>query len=521
MHAAPEAEAFEELDVEQIVPQFPPAPALPAEASVVRPTPRAAAVELPPAPAQPAQPPPAKPAPVHAAPQAPLASRAPTASDANLSRATATPREPAYLTASTARSRAAAPPPQGTAAQILEVFRRPKTLALLGAAGLAGALAALLWPRTDAPSPDASASVTRAEQLPPRAVAACLTRGVHRKLADAVELSVPVIASNGSKQPNGAAAQRVALGFATTATDAVGLTVDPLTLDAAQAFAEGGAAKVSSVAVLSGAAGGKPSFSASRIENEFLNGSAFSLGSGPARVVTTKRGVELGRGSSLSVLWPELSGTETTPPRAESLGDGGAALVLRQGGRSGNIVVGLLDRDGKPSGALTKIAADAFEFGTPTVAASDREILVSFATRKTQTATWRVELARAPLGQRPAASRPFVPADLPEQSNMISPSAAALPGGGWLLQWTEGAEGKYRVRLQTLDASLAPVGAPITVGPDGANAGQGATWAGAVIDNKSGADAGATPTSTVQAVSFYVVRARQGSELWATALECR
>lgn len=489
-------------------PQIPREPALPAEAAPAReaaPAPAEANLRAPAVPPAPAEPPPAVPSLITA--RAPTQARAPSP-----------PASPAV------RSQAPSAVPPSTAAQIIEVFRRPKTLALLALAGACGGILALTWPREEEPAPRGSASATIVEHAAPRVVSACLSRGVHQKLAQSVDLSVPVIALNGaSEKPtqsashHGAESQRLLLGFAAGATEAVGLTVDPLTLDAAQAFSEKGEAKLSSVVPLPGGKGKAPAFVTSRIDGESLGGSALQLGGGLTRIVSTKRGVEAGQGASTAVLWPELSGAETTPPRAEVLGDGGAALVLRRGGRSGEVVVGLLGRDGRAAGQMTKITTDAHEFGTPAVAASDREILVSFATRKTPTAPWRIELARAPLGQRPAASRAFVPADLPEKNNMISPTAAALPGGGWLLQWTEGgAEGKYRVRLQTLDATLAPVGAPITVGPDGANAGQGAAWAGMGIDTISGLRA-----VTKRAVSFYVVRTGQGSELWATALECR
>jgi hypothetical protein len=291
--------------------------------------------------------------------------------------------------------------------------------------------------------------------------------------------------------------------------------VDPVTLDAAQAFTENDPAKLSAVTPLADASATSVTFTSSRTDKTKLSHAVLALGGGRVRITTTKNGLELERGGQISVPWPDLAGTEMTAPRAEILPNGGAALALRRGGRSGDVLVGLLDAEGRAAGPLTKITTEAYEFGTPTVAASDHELLVTFASRKSSSSPWRVELARAPLGQSPAASRPFVPEGLTDELGMLSPAATAVPGGGWLLQWTEGAGTKYRVRLQTLDSSLTPVGAPISVGTEDQSAGQGTVWAG--LAPQAG---GAAKTATVQAVSFYVVRSRQGSELWATALKC-
>ncbi len=387
-------------------------------------------------------------------------------------------------------------------------------LAACGAAALALVIA---WPRS-AESPQPSASAALAETPAPKVVHSCSVHGEGRKLADAVDLSVPLLLQSISMPSrNGAPsiADRLAVGFAASAKEAVGLTVDPVTLDAAQAFTESAAAKLSAVTPLALAASANVTFKSSRTDKTKLSSAVLELGSGSVGLTATKNGLELERNGQSSVLWPELAGTEMTAPRAEILPGGGAAVVLRRGGRSGDVLVGLLDTEGRAVGPLTKITTEAYEFGTPTVAASDRELLVTFASRKSSSSPWRVELARAPLGQRPAASRPFVPEGLTDELGMLSPAAASLPGGGWLLQWTEGAGTKYRVRLQTLDGALTPVGAPVSVGTDDQSAGQGTVWAG-----HAPVAGGAARTATVQAVSFYVVRTRQGSELWATALQC-
>src|SRR5690606_31056752 len=108
-------------------------------------------------------------------------------------------------------------------------------------------------------------------------------------------------------------------------------------------------------------------------------------------------------------VWPELGAAPSTSPRAEALGSTGAIVALRRGGVDGDILVGWLDASGRARGNLSKVATAAQEFGTPSVAVGTDEVLVSFATRANPEAPWRIDLARAPLGELPASSRPFVP----------------------------------------------------------------------------------------------------------------
>jgi hypothetical protein len=55
----------------------------------------------------------------------------------------------------------------------------------------------------------------------------------------------------------------------------------------------------------------------------------------------------------------------------------------------------------------------------------------------------------------------------------MSPGLAAVPGGRFLLLWTEGPASFHHVRALTLSGEGAPVGAPLEISADGANAGQG------------------------------------------------
>ena len=85
----------------------------------------------------------------------------------------------------------------------------------------------------------------------------------------------------------------------------------------------------------------------------------------------------------------------------------------------------------------------------------------------------------------------------------ISPAAVGLSGGRWLVQWTEGSVGNRQVRVQTLAHDLIPVGDPITVSPEGTNAGQGVVW-----------------VQGDTALSLFLVKTGSTHELWGAALKC-
>lgn len=330
------------------------------------------------------------------------------------------------------------------------------------------------------------------ESLAP--VRACEVAGSPRKLAESVQLDVPLVSRT-------LGAGRIALAYAASPTHAVGLTLDPATLDAAQAFSEPGREKLRAIVPLV-TASAEASFATSRTSKNLSGAGLVQLPSGPAHLLLSPKGLEVRLDDQTHVAFPDVTLAKSSSPRAEALGTHGVVFTLRRGG--GEILVGQLDQRGRPQGQLTKVTSPAREFGAPQITAGPHEVLLSVASRETPQTPWRIELARAPLGQLPVTSRPFVPEGLSESAVTLSPGAAALPDGGWLLQWTQGEEGKHRVWLQTLDQDLTPVGAPFTAGPSGGESGQGAPWVG---EGK-------------QAASFYIVRSDKRWELWGTALTC-
>jgi hypothetical protein len=115
-----------------------------------------------------------------------------------------------------------------------------------------------------------------------------------------------------------------------------------------------------------------------------------------------------------------------------------------------------------------------------------------------------VQLAVAKPGALPTKAQAFsLPSGGPG-GEAISPTAAPLSGGRWLLQWTEGKAGSRVVRAQTLGADLAPLGDALSLSPQGVEAGQGAVG-----------------VAGEHAVATYLVKSATGYELWASSLACK
>ncbi len=348
----------------------------------------------------------------------------------------------------------------------------------------------------DAAKQAAATAATAAPAVPPEPVTstvACQMKKAGVKLADSIAVSVPPYVAS---VPG---AESVAIGFAATATSAVGLTVTP-SLDATRSFERTETRNITGVVPL--IAAGSLSFTvdreggALRVPRTVDHASPFVLGmaaDGYARAT---------EGKEPETLWPEGAGQKITETRVASVADVGHVLTFRQGT---DVKVGWVTPEGSKKTPLETVAAGGMRVGTPNIAVNETDTLVTFAARPNDTAPWTVRLAKAAHGELPRASTTFsLPEGGPGQE-AIAPTAVGLPGRRWLLQWTEGPAGKRQVRAQTLSHELSPIGDPVTVSPAGTEAGQG------VI----------AVASSQAAAAFYLVRAQAGYELWATGLDCK
>lgn len=377
--------------------------------------------------------------------------------------------------------RATAPAPRMTAVVV--------ALAALAIA-LTGAIVVLMRQRTN-PRVTTSSGAAAA----PPANAQCLLTHPAERLAPSIVISIPPLLAAVPK------ASRLAVGFAASAENALGVTIDPESLSVQRVFSRHVDEPLSGVVPMT--RGGKLAFAADD-------------GNAPlrdARSLNTRPPVLLGMndagfarvvgGGAPELIWPGVGNQRVTDVRVATAPSGDHVVTFRQGGQSGRVMVGWLGPHGEKKSELRAVQPEGHYVGTPVVAANDRAILVAFSARAEKDAYWGVQLAESRLGKLPSRSQAFaIPPGGPGIETM-SPAVVGMPGGRWMVQWTEGSRGEHVVRVQMLNADLNPIGDAVTVSAKDANAGQGVIW----VHGKN-------------ALSLYLVATTKGHELWGAALKC-
>lgn len=288
-------------------------------------------------------------------------------------------------------------------------------------------------------------------------------------------------------------AKKVAIGFASEPTTAVGLMLDLESFKADQSFLDEADAPVRNVIPVLSL--GKAEFRVDRTSEEFT----YQRTVGPQLIIgATPGGFARKIEGPPEVVWPNI-GVAVTKLSVASAPSAGHAVAFREGEQ---VLVGWLKGDGSKASDPRPVKADEF-VGSPAIAASDSGLLVAFASRPDKDAKWGVALGSAEPGAVPEQARPFVIPPGGPGIETISPSVTGLPGGRWLVQWTEGGMGSRQVRVQTLAKDLAPVGDAITLSAPEDNAGQGVAYA-------AGTDA----------LSLFIVIRGEERQLWGAKLTC-
>lgn len=337
-----------------------------------------------------------------------------------------------------------------------------------------------------------SATASASNELPTSS-APCTSGVSAKKLAAPIYFAIPPYLAE-------APGEKTAVGFAAGPREGVGLVVDPTTLAANERFRESSGANLTGVVPL--VTGGKLSFQLDSSDDALAF--ARTINADPSFSVGVKGAdFSIARGGNVTPIWPGGGAKRITEPRVASIPDVGHVVTFREGGQSGAIRVGWMDEQGKALTELGTVKVDGSHVGTPMVTANDRDVLVVFAAKATEDSYWRVQLASAPHGENPVQSASFrIPPGGPG-AEAISPAAAGLSGGRWLIQWTEGSAGTRQVRAQTLAHDLIPIGDPMTLSPEGANAGQGVVW----LQGNT-------------ALALFLTKSGKSHELWGAALKC-
>ena len=324
----------------------------------------------------------------------------------------------------------------------------------------------------------------------------CLPTRAAQRLSPRISMAVAPLAIEWDKS------ERIAIGFAESATTAAGITVDPSELGVQFPFRELSDKKLVSITPI--LLGPKVSFVTVREGIELAQARAvtdsvqFLFGVGNAGFSRQLQG------QRPELVWSLEGNSNVTDPRIATAIGLGHAVTYRQGGQNGRIMLGFLTQTGQSFAAPTALTTTASMLGNPTVAvnASTQTIIV-FAGRSSETEPWSLFASRAAWGKAPEPAKLLSLREGGPGGDAISPSMVGMPHGYWMLQWSEGQTGQRQVRVQLLDSELRPLGKAHTVSPQGSNSGQGLLWA-----------------ASTRAVSFFVVSSGKQAELWASALSC-
>jgi hypothetical protein len=203
------------------------------------------------------------------------------------------------------------------------------------------------------------------------------------------------------------------------------------------------------------------------------------------RTVRATPPVQIGVTSDGELSWSKIGGGPAGPlwslggsPSIDALrgtvdgsGDPTIAVAFRN---AGAVWTGTIGGTGglAPVGPLSHIDGLGTTIGSPAIAISSSVVMVAWADRASNDAPWRLRWTHFSAGSAPEAPADFVPPDGGKGPPYMSPALATLPGGRFLLVWTEGSTSGHVVRAQTLSLEGARLGPPLELSPDGANAGQ-------------------------------------------------
>lgn len=294
---------------------------------------------------------------------------------------------------------------------------------------------------------------------------------------------------------------KIALGYAKSEDEALGIEVNPMTGQVAEEYADKAASEIARVTPLA------KSFFISTIEPPgslkslipVLAEKPFYLGISDKHVAWADQ-----PSGAANRIWPVSDDDISGGIHLFSLGNQGIAASFRAGSsRQKKAYVGLLGADRKPISNLVNVAGSGGFAGEPLVGSNGRELAVVFADQAGEQSAWKLRLGHAPLGKIPASAAAFdTPAGGPG-GDANHPSIGGLADGRWVLVWTEGSSSTKSVRAQTLGPNFTPVGDPIVLSPPFGN--YGASMVGVV---------GGYVTIV------FVMRGRSNNELWGTVLQC-
>jgi hypothetical protein len=192
-------------------------------------------------------------------------------------------------------------------------------------------------------------------------------------------------------------------------------------------------------------------------------------------------------------LWP-LDRDETAEALRGARSESNLSTVAIAFRHAGAVWVGTAEGSGAlvPKGGLSRIGGLGPIVGFPAIAVNEGVGLMAWADRASSSEPWQLRWVRFKVGEAPGEPTAFRPPTAGNGEQAMSPGLTVVPGGRFLLTWTQGPASIHEVRALTLSGDGAPLGAPMSISSVGANAGQGqaavtATGHGLVAFLESGA----------------------------------
>lgn len=288
------------------------------------------------------------------------------------------------------------------------------------------------------------------------------------------------------------------VGYAQTSRMSAGLIVDTAQLNSQKPFTTQGNSPLLSVAPITQALGQQASFLESRAAST-LQSAVFVSAKRPFALGLNREGLAIRREgeSQDTVVWKPQWDTVTVPLTAR-VDEHTHAIVVRGGGERGNILVGRLNDDAEPQGALQEMVVDAPKLGTPSLSVASRRVLIA-VDAATRDGTRKLYLASAEAPRVPAVSEVLPIND----ENMTNPGAIALRDGTTFVAYTRGPVGGQSVVARLLDKKRQLLGPALEISP----AGKDAFGPELALDGD-------------KVIVFFIVRQGNNNELWASSLEC-
>ncbi len=194
------------------------------------------------------------------------------------------------------------------------------------------------------------------------------------------------------------------------------------------------------------------------------------IGAAGGNLVWAHRGGSVG-----GTLWPiDGEGDVEAARGAAELGDSAAATAVAVRHANAIWLGAATGHDSlSPSGGLSRLGGFGSTVGSPAVAINGGVVVAAWADRASSSDPWRLRWVRFKAGEAAGDPSTFIPPAGGRGVQSMSPSIAAIPGGRFLLVWTEGPATGHDVRALTLSRTGEPIGPPLDVSNKSANAGQG------------------------------------------------